>query len=1015
MSNSRTRHEAKKHLSAGSIDTNASGLAESAISFSSFPQPPSIIPSTPNSPARSSFTSSPTSTSARSLPKPLKPNRKPTSNLAQSSTAPPSRSVPAQFQPTSPYSHSRPLSPYDWHEGASSIDVDAAEDRLLSTSFITSLLQSESSNGSISTRRASMQSDAVSGFSEMTYPPPARHFLSATPPPLPTSSPASSLYTYPTQRPAGSRPPPSSFSPIPEAVGSGHVSDDSETIYEPHEPTVIRSASFSRSPLNAVGVAPATLRTISGGRPSGDKGQLESVDEGDTALIGSASPAPHSQYMRNLSQAHRSQSRQSLHSTKSFVPSMISRISDGGRAIARALPWKRKPLPPVPLIPHIPIAVEQQRRREEAGMPLTNLAARADTLNEMLEKGYQPHQSMHSYYSIHKDEAHASALGTETYSESEMWQRGGHQMQIQNTGSPVTPTDEHQHKNKPSNLRSMANRKRYCIILAVFLIVAAAAVGAGVGVSVSRKGPSLPKCSSAQQTGMACDLDASCVCTTDAAGQCNPLARSVIDAIPSVNTFFGTNFSQSSTYTSIWLAQSSPSQSDDCAPQALLIDVAPGLLAADSPKRTQWARAALLWNLLKSQDVNAAESLKSFVANAPWSTISGDGVVEDKTNQFSTMVSGFTFNFATQQVSQQSVTFAASGRPTDAQAKQVGTVALAALNRMYSFAAASSTQQQTALSTYWKNVLQQEDRDLALFKSIFISSSVLLPFDATQQSLTDFMTNSSTQPFPPPLSCYPNLESSAVATINGVEQAAFGLAPLTPASRFDTSCFPDRPVYGVLDLLRLRLPFVDTETGASKQAVVLQREVSPRVVLRRGEILASFPSTTNSTPVNNNPRDFGTINNVNHVILDFLSSITDVNLARSVVHFILSNTAVPPTDDITQAISSIPVVEVAVFGTISPSDIMNTVSSLSTNNGSLFFGSDQAQTLRHWSITAAGKPVKWAENALSSRICVDSQYEDGTFNDIWKAASLAIETNASNVGVGNVTQSLSQTGKLTSS
>ncbi|ESK98295.1 hypothetical protein Moror_45 [Moniliophthora roreri MCA 2997] len=1000
MSNSRTRQ--KQHLSAGSVDTNASGIAESAISFSAFPEPPSSIPSTP---ARSTFSNSPTTPSIRSLPKPLKPNRKPTSNLAQSR-------LPASPPSPDPYSpQSRPLSPYDWHEGASSIGVDATEDRLLSTSFITSLLQSESSNPSISTRRASVHSDAVSGFSEMTYPPPARQFLSATPPPLSSSSPASSVHGYPAQRPVGSRPPPSSFSPIPET--SGHVSDDSETIYVPHEPTVIRSASISRAPLTVVGVAPATLRSISSARPSvgrgpsGDNGRLDSVDEDDAALVG---PGP-SQYMRNLTQAHRSQSRQSLHSTK--APSVISRISDG---IARVLPWKRvKPLPPVPPLPRIPIAFEAQDREEEAGVPLSSLAVRADTLNEMLEKGYHPHQSVNSYYSINKDEAHASGFGTDTFN-NEMWQRGGHQMNFHPPGSPATPTDEHQRKNKTT---PMTQRKRYCIILAVFIVVAAAAIGAGVGVTVSRRGPSLPKCSSSQMTGMACDLNASCVCTSDLAGQCNPLAQSVIDTIPSMNKLFGTNYTQSTTYTSIWFAQSSPSQSD-CTSQALLIDVAPGLLNADHPNRTQWARSALLWNLVKSQDTDAIDTMKSFISKAPWSTVSGDGVVEDKSNAFSVTASGFTFNFASQSVTPPSITFQI-GQPNEAQTRKVGSTALVALNRMYSFAHASSTQQQDVLSTYWTSVLQQQQVNLASFRSAFLSSPVLLPFDAMasyqSQSLTDLMLNSSTEPFPPPLSCYPGLQQSDLNKINGIEQNVFGLPAAPSATRFDTSCFADRPIYGVLDVLRLRLPFIDSRTGTPKQAAVLVREVGPRVVLRRGETLASFSTTVNPTPVNVNPRDYGTYSDINHVILDFLSSIPDVNLARSVVQSILSNTVVPPSNDsdISKAIASIPTVEVAVFGTVSPSDISNTVSSFSTPSGTMFFGSAQGQTLRHWSITAVGRFLSWADGALAPQICRDSSYEDGTFNEVWNAASLALQNNVSSVGVGNVTDSLSRTGKLTSS
>ncbi|EEB94380.1 hypothetical protein MPER_06817, partial [Moniliophthora perniciosa FA553] len=123
---------------------------------------------------------------------------------------------------------------------------------------------------------------------------------------------------------------------------------------------------------------------------------------------------------------------------------------------------------------------------------------------------------------------------------------------------------------------------------------------------------------------------------------------------------------------------------------ALLIDVAPGLLNADHPNRTQWARSALLWNLVESQDTDAIDAMKSFISEAPWSTVSGDGVVEDKTDAFSLTTSGFTFNFATQSVIPPSITFQTIGQPNEAQIRKVGSTALVALNRMYSFAHATA-------------------------------------------------------------------------------------------------------------------------------------------------------------------------------------------------------------------------------------------------------------------------------------------------------------------------------------
>ncbi|KAJ7048073.1 hypothetical protein C8F01DRAFT_200272 [Mycena amicta] len=95
--------------------------------------------------------------------------------------------------------------------GASSIDVDATEHSLLSTSFITGLLRDADPAGATRTgHRASLASD----FSEMTYPPPRSHPMARAPP---------------AQRPTGGRPPPSAFNhPIPESAA---LASDDETLY----------------------------------------------------------------------------------------------------------------------------------------------------------------------------------------------------------------------------------------------------------------------------------------------------------------------------------------------------------------------------------------------------------------------------------------------------------------------------------------------------------------------------------------------------------------------------------------------------------------------------------------------------------------------------------------------------------------------------------------------------------------------------------------------------------------
>lgn len=104
------------------------------------------------------------------------------------------------------------------------------------------------------------------------------------------------------------------------------------------------------------------------------------------------------------------------------------------------------------------------------------------------------------------------------------------------------------------------------------------------------------------------------------------------------------------------------------------------------PNRTQWAQSALLWNLVQSQDIQAVSVMQKFVVGANWKQLGSlDGPVPDSVS-FSTTVSGFKFNFAAQEVTQPSASFVASGEPTYAQIAQVGSTAMSALDRMYSFA-----------------------------------------------------------------------------------------------------------------------------------------------------------------------------------------------------------------------------------------------------------------------------------------------------------------------------------------
>lgn len=153
-----------------------------------------------------------------------------------------------------------------------------------------------------------------------------------------------------------------------------------------------------------------------------------------------------------------------------------------------------------------------------------------------------------------------------------------------------------------------------------------------------------------------------------------------------MNSVFTANFTPSSLSNQIWNAQGSP-VGDLCTKQALLVDVAPGLDKSISPNRTQWAQAALLWNLALSADLTATSNLQSFVAQARWSSLnSTDGPIADPSTAFSTTESGYVFDFASQTVTPPSISFQNSGQASDAQIAKISHTAGQVLDRMYSFA-----------------------------------------------------------------------------------------------------------------------------------------------------------------------------------------------------------------------------------------------------------------------------------------------------------------------------------------
>jgi hypothetical protein len=318
-----------------------------------------------------------------------------------------------------------------------------------------------------------------------------------------------------------------SFQPHPPPSRPRHplsVVSDSDTLHSSNVTNVLQSARRSKTldyhGVQPVAVAHATLQSLP--RPSKDISLSESTDwrsstVGTLVLANKATPAKDSDLASHpisasgpsndeqnppafpfLRQPYypppSADARRSVHSTKSFAPSFISRISSASRKIARIAPWRKKPLPPVPLIPHIPVATEREHRRVENSMPLPDLVARAGVLNEMLEKGRHPHHSFSTFHTrddyveINKVENTQASLGRKpsaSYVPPKSWVS-----KLRNPSDPLVPP----------------NKRKPVVILCIFIILAISAIGTAVGITVNKKNRTHQPLCNGNLTGMACDL-----------------------------------------------------------------------------------------------------------------------------------------------------------------------------------------------------------------------------------------------------------------------------------------------------------------------------------------------------------------------------------------------------------------------------------------------------------------------------------------------------------------------------
>jgi hypothetical protein len=177
--------------------------------------------------------------------------------------------------------------------------------------------------------------------------------------------------------------------------------------------------------------------------------------------------------------------------------------------------------------------------------------------------------------------------------------------------------------------------------------------------------------------------DATCLCTGTGAGPCNPLASGIRSIIDKTNSLFNTAYNASSVALTIWDIQGSP-VGKTCATQVELIDIAPGLTPDIDSTRSAWAQSALLWSVVESGDLLAAEDLRSFIAKSNFTSLvqSGRMSIESSPASYQKLSAGYLFDFDKMTITTPDVKWA-STNPSEAQQAHVSTLMGGILDKFY--------------------------------------------------------------------------------------------------------------------------------------------------------------------------------------------------------------------------------------------------------------------------------------------------------------------------------------------
>lgn len=318
--------------------------------------------------------------------------------------------------------------------------------------------------------------------------------------------------------------------------------------------------------------------------------------------------------------------------------------------------------------------------------------------------------------------------------------------------------------------------------------------------------------------------DSTCVCPDGSDSCSNGLAKSLVISANYASTLFAPPVNITRLAAS--LAQFTGENQQDCASQTRIIETS-NLDPTQYKSRRRWAQAVLLWDAATSEDLSS-KTLNEFQTSLSyWQWQDSPSFQAQPTFQIATH--GYSIDFAYQRVFVAPKVLSELG-VTPSTESRLDNSSLTALQKVGAFAVAASTQRTKALSRLFQEI-GSDDKQLTVFRQAVTAAPVYFPFDVSrsigsQSALSVAIRQRDTGGgFPIPPACSPGLSAGQLAELNRVEGNIFGLPDATSQAEIRFNC-TDRPTYGLLNILNLRLPSLDTQRSLA--AAVISNQVRNR-------------------------------------------------------------------------------------------------------------------------------------------------------------------------------------------